>query len=288
MIIGDNRKAVIENIKLCAESGEFHNKVELNDPVLTAEQSKKITENYIENRKQPAFRAKTALGVTLAKSAAKIVNKNTVITGLEKIPENLGGCLITSNHFSPLENTVIRYLTNTLGRKRLGIISQTSNFAMTGIVGFLMNYADTIPISSEPHYLAKDFPAILKERLIDKKDAVLLYPEQEMWFNYRKPRPPKRGAYFYAAKFNVPIISCFVEMKDMDKDDTEEFKRVKYVLHILDPIYPDPEKNERDNSFDMMKKDYEQKKAAYEQIYKRPLDYAFSDSDIAGWKGTTE
>ena len=199
MIIGDNRKAVIENIKLCAESGEFHNKVELNDPVLTAEQSKKITENYIENRKQPAFRAKTALGVTLAKSAAKIVNKNTVITGLEKIPEKLGGCLITSNHFSPLENTVIRYLTNTLGRKRLGIISQTSNFAMTGIVGFLMNYADTIPISSEPHYLAKDFPAILKERLIDKKDAVLLYPEQEMWFNYRKPRPPKNGAYFYAA-----------------------------------------------------------------------------------------
>lgn len=40
----------------------------------------------------------------------------------------------------------------------------------------------------------------------------------------------------------------------MDKDDTEEFKRVKYVLHILDPIYPDPEKSERDNSFDMMKK----------------------------------
>ena len=74
----------------------------------------------------------------------------------------------------------------------------------------------------------------------------------------------------------------------MVKDDTEEFKRVKYVLHILDPIYPDPEKNERDNSFDMMKKDYEQKKAAYEQIYKRPLDYVFSDSDIAGWKGTTE
>ena len=35
----------------------------------------------------------------------------------------------------------------------------------------------------------------------------------------------------------------------------------------------------------MMKKDYEQKKAAYEQIYKRPLDYAFSDSDIAGGKG---
>lgn len=284
MIIGDNRKAVIENIKLCAESGEFHNKVELNDPVLTAEQSKKITENYIENRKQPAFRAKTALGVTLAKSAAKIVNKNTVITGLEKIPENLGGCLITSNHFSPLENTVIRYLTNTLGRKRLGIISQTSNFAMTGIVGFLMNYADTIPISSEPHYLAKDFPAILKERLIDKKDAVLLYPEQEMWFNYRKPRPPKNGAYFYAAKLNVPIVSCFVEIIDLNKDDNSEFKKVKYVLHILDVLYPDKNKTVRENTDYLAFTDYSLKKACYERVYGKKLTYRFEDGDIAGWK----
>ncbi|HAY97386.1 MAG TPA: 1-acyl-sn-glycerol-3-phosphate acyltransferase [Ruminococcaceae bacterium] len=284
MIIGDNRKAVIENIKLCAESGEFHNKVELNDPVLTAEQSKKITENYIENRKQPAFKAKTALGVTLAKSAAKIVNKNTVITGLEKIPENLGGCLITSNHFSPLENTVIRYLTNTLGRKRLGIISQTSNFAMTGIVGFLMNYADTIPISSEPHYLAKDFPAILKERLIDKKDAVLLYPEQEMWFNYRKPRPPKNGAYFYAAKLNVPIVSCFVEIIDLNKDDNTEFKKVKYVLHILDVLYPDKNKTVRENTDYLALTDYSLKKACYERVYGKKLTYRFEDGDIAGWK----
>ena len=284
MIIGDNRKAVIENIKLCAESGEFHNKVELNDPVLTAEQSKKITENYIENRKQPAFRAKTALGVTLAKSAAKIVNKNTVITGLEKIPANLGGCLITSNHFSPLENTVIRYLTNTLGRKRLGIISQTSNFAMTGIVGFLMNYADTIPISSEPHYLAKDFPAILKERLIDKKDAVLLYPEQEMWFNYRKPRPPKNGAYFYAAKLNVPIVSCFVEIIDLNKDDNSEFKKVKYVLHILDVLYPDKNKTVRENTDYLALTDYSLKKACYERVYGKKLTYRFEDGDIAGWK----
>lgn len=284
MIIGDNRKAVIENIKLCAESGEFHNKVELNDPVLTAEQSKKITENYIENRKQPAFRAKTALGVTLAKSAAKIVNKNTVITGLEKIPENLGGCLITSNHFSPLENTVIRYLTNTLGRKRLGIISQTSNFAMTGIVGFLMNYADTIPISSEPHYLAKDFPAILRERLIDKKDAVLLYPEQEMWFNYRKPRPPKNGAYFYAAKLNVPIVSCFVEIIDLNKDDNSEFKKVKYVLHILDVLYPDKNKTVRENTDYLALTDYSLKKACYERVYGKKLTYRFEDGDIAGWK----
>ncbi len=286
MIIGDNRKAVIENIKTFAESGQFHNKVELTDPVLTAEQSKKITASYMESRNDFTFKIKTTIGVLMAKTATKIINKNTEIVGLEKIPKDLGGVLITSNHFSPLENTVIRHLTNKLKRRKLGIISQTSNFAMTGFIGFLMNYADTIPISQDPRYLARDFLSILKERLVDKKHAVLLYPEQEMWFNYRKPRPPKSGAYFYAAKLNVPIISCFVEMVDLNDDDTSEFKKVKYVLHILDILYPDPQKTVKENTEALGVMDYSLKKNCYETVYGKALDYTFEASDIAGWKGT--
>ncbi len=34
----------------------------------------------------------------------------------------------------------------------------------------------------------------------------------------------------------------------------------------------------------MMKKDYKQKKEAYEKAYGKPLEYAFEPSDIAGWK----
>ena len=286
MIIGENRKAVIENIKKFAESGQFHNKVELNDPVLTAADSRKITDAYLENRRHLSFKLKTVLGISLAKIATKIINKNTEIVGLDKIPKNLGGVLITSNHFGPLENTVIRHLTNKLGRRKLGIISQTSNFAMTGIIGFLMNYADTIPISTDPRYLARDFLSVLKERLVDKKHAVLLYPEQEMWFNYRKPRPPKNGAYFYAAKLNVPIISCFVEMIDLPQDDTPEFKKVKYVLHILDVLYPDPNKTVKENTEVLGDKDYFLKKTCYETVYGKELFYEFDSSDIAGWKGS--
>lgn len=284
MIIGENRRSVIENIKNFAETGQFHNKVELNDPELTAAQSRQITDAYLENRKRLSFKIKTALGVALAQAATKAINKNTQIKGLEKIPKDLGGVLITSNHFSPLENTVIRHLTNTLGRKKLGIISQTSNFAMTGMVGFLMNYADTIPISTDPRYLAKDFLSLLKEHLVDKKQAILLYPEQEMWFHYRKPRPPKNGAYFYAAKLNVPILSCFVEIVDLDEDDTAEFKKVKYILHILDVLYPDGNKTARENTEMLSARDYALKKACYESVYGKELTYAFHPSDIAGWK----
>ena len=62
MIIGENRKAVIENIKRYAESEQFHNKVEVNDPNLTAEQSRKITDNYIENRNRVLYKFKKCLG----------------------------------------------------------------------------------------------------------------------------------------------------------------------------------------------------------------------------------
>lgn len=286
MIIGDNRREVIKNIKDFAESGQFHNKVELNDPVLSTEQSRKITDEYLENRRHLSFKLKTGICLSFVKAATKIINKDTEIIGIDKIPNDLGGVIITSNHFSPLENTVIRHLTARLGRRKLGIISQTSNFAMRGIIGFLMNYADTIPISTDPRYLARGFMSVLKEVLVEKKRAILLYPEQEMWFNYRKPRPPKNGAYFYAAKLSVPIISCFVEIVDTDKDDNEEFKKVKYILHILDVLYPNGDKTVKENTEALAEQDYLLKKDCYEKVYRKELTYQFDNSDIAGWKGS--
>ncbi len=285
MIMGENRTAVIKNIKAFAESGQFHQKVELNDPVLTPEQSREITNDYTQNRKRLTFKIKRAAAVCAAKTATRVLQKNTEITGLQKVPKNLGGVLITSNHFSPLENTVIRHLTNQMGRRTLGIISQTSNFAMKGAIGFLMNYADTIPISAEPRYLARSFLCIMRERLVEKKHAVLLYPEQEMWFNYRKPRPPKNGAYFFAAKLNVPILSCFTEITDLAEDDTLEFKKVQYTLHVLGVLYPNPEKSVKENTEQLAEQDYALKKQCYEQVYGKKLTYRFENTDIAGWKG---
>lgn len=284
MILGDNREAVIKNIKTYAENGEFHNKVELNDPVLSTEENRAITDAYMENRERLAFRLKSAVAVTIAKIATKIINKDTEIIGIEKIPTDLQGVIITSNHFGPLENTIIRHLTNKLKRRKLNIISQTTNFAMKGPIGFLMNYANTIPISTEPRYLARDFLSVMKEKLVEKKEAVLLYPEQEMWFNYRKPRPPKNGAFFYATKLNIPIVSCFVEIVDKPDDDTDEFKKVKYILHVLDVLYPDQTKTSKENVEYLAEADYNLKKACYEKVYNKPLTYTFENSDIAGWK----
>jgi len=282
MILGNDREAVIENIRRAAEKGDFHSKVETGDPALTDAERVGIVERYLKNRKKSSFKTKAAIARRIAAVATEYFNKDTEIVGAELAEEISGGAIITSNHFSPLENTVIRKYVFSKGKKTLGIVSNVNNFAMKGVIGFLMNYADTIPVPGGVKYMCKELPKLLSE-VLSRGDYVLIYPEQEMWFNYRKIRPLKRGAYFYAAKLNVPVISCFVEIRDTDEPDTEEFRKVKYILHILGVIYPDKSKTARENSFIMRDRDFELKRAAYEQAYGKTLDYAFDVSDIAGF-----
>ncbi len=282
MIIGENRPAVIENIRAAAESGDFHKKVELNDPVLTAAEARRVTDRYLAARKTAPFRLKTRLARAMANAATALVNRDTEIVGDAGDAALAHGVIFTSNHFSPLENTVIRHFARRKGFRSLDIVSQVTNFAMTGVIGFLMNYADTIPLAPDARYMTHDFLDVLRERL-DAGAAVLIYPEEEMWFNYRKPRPPKRGAYYFAAKLGRPVVSCFVEILDLPEPDGEGFRKVRYRLHILGEIYPDPSKSVRDASAEMCRTDYALKKAAYEKAYGKPLTYAFSPDDIAGW-----
>lgn len=285
MIIGDNRELVIENISTAAENGDFHIKVEVNDPVLTHEESTRIIETYLDKSDTLSFRAKSFVARKIANLLTRTLNKDTEITGLENLEGLQGGAIITSNHFSPLDNTAVRFLTRKLGKKRINIVSQETNLAMPGIVGFLMNYADIIPIADNKRYMQRDFVSILSD-LLQNDEYVLIYPEQEMWFNYRKPRPLKRGAYYYAAKLGVPVVSCFVEMRNLPEKDVDGFYKVKFVIHILPTIYPDSSKTVKENSIIMCQRDYEQKKQAYESAYGKPLVYTFEEDDIAGWMGT--
>ena len=283
MIIGENRTAVIENIERAAESGDFYAKVELKDPMLTKKQSDGILNRFIERRNKPIFRLKYAVACKTADILMGIINRDTEIVGGEKLTGIRGGVIITSNHFSPLENTAVRYLSRKKLHKKLAIVSQVSNFAMGGFVGYLMNYANIIPLSDNVRYMSRPFLGVLREKL-NKGQAVLIYPEQEMWFNYRKPRPPKRGAYLFAAKLKVPIVSCFVELIDLPKAENGEFNKVKYRIHVLDILTSDSKLSDRDNSVYMSDRDYELKKSAYERIYGKKLDYRFEPWDIAGWK----
>ncbi len=51
----------------------------------------------------------------------------------------------------------------------------------------------------------------------------------------------------------------------------------------MSPVYPDAEKTVKENSIEMMERDYELKKEMYEKSYGKQLSYEFDKTDIAGW-----
>ncbi len=282
MIIGGNRNEVIRNIQRAVAEGNFNRKVEPGDPVLSEEEKLAVSCRCLNSRNNISYRFCNRFARMIEDAAGMFVNADTQIVGMENLDTVTGGAVLTSNHFNPLDNTILHYLAKKAGHNRLYTVSQDTNFAAPGLTGFLLYYSDTIPITGAPGYMEKAFFPLLQE-LFCKKQWVVIYPEQEMWFNYRKPRPLKRGAYYYAARCHVPVISCFVEIRDLERKDTAGFRKVRYILHVLPVIWPEAGKSVRENSTRMMEKDYEQKKKAYEAAYQKELTYRFSGEDIAGW-----
>lgn len=279
-----DRLAVVENISKNIENGKYNEKAEVGDPQLTEIERQKIIVHFDTLRKKPLNRIKANIARKMAEKITLDVNKDTEIVGIENIQNLTSGAIITCNHFSKIDNTIIRYLMCKIKKEKdLYIVVQETNMKMPGTIGFLLKNCYTIPLSMNTEYLSKNFEPTLKH-IFDKKGYVLIYPEQEMWFNYKKPRAPRIGAYHYACKFNVPIVPCFIEMNETDDIGEDGFKKIKYKLHVLPAIYPDIQKEMHERKKEMCEKDYDEKVEVYEKVYNRKIDSKFEkELDIAGW-----
>ncbi len=277
------RLAVIDNIAMAVRDNDLFRVVEIGDPLVSEEKRKRIILRFDSKRHGPIARMKAYIAVRLAERVTLKINRNTEIAGLENITGIKGAAIITSNHFNPADSTVIRYMLMKIGREmELDIVIKESNVFMKGFFGFLMRNCNTIPVSQDIGYMAKSFKSSLAEKM-EKGRLVLIYPEAEMWWNYRKPRDLKAGAYHYAVDHGVPVIPCFTEMRETDGYDDKGFKNVKYILHIMPPIYPDLYLPKREAREKMRMADLEAKRQCYEAVYKIPLDDVFiPERDIAG------
>ena len=110
-------------------------------------------------------------------------------------------------------------------------------------------------------------------KLLQKGHFVLVYPEQSMWWNYRKPKPLKDGAFVFAAKNNVPVLPCFITMRDSDIMDDNGYYVQEYTVHISAPLYPDPSQPYHANVEMLRDKNYNLWKDIYEKEYQMPLIY---------------
>ncbi len=285
MIIGGSKKEVIKNIETNINNNELNKKVEVGDPNLTEEEKTKYINKFYQNQKSPIYFIKNKIANKTVRKIAKEIYPNINIIGLEKLNyvDLTNGAIITSNHFNPLDSYNIRKIVEEKLHKKLYIVVQDTNLAMPGALGFLFNNIEVIPLSKSPNYIIKKFMPELK-KILSKGNFVLIYPEEEMWFNYKLPRPCKRGAYQFAHELDVPVISCFVKMTDTNITDNNEFNIVKYDVFINKVIYPEKNESIKSDSRKMAEVDYETRKKAYEDAYNKELKYEFDIKDIAGWK----
>lgn len=280
----EERLRVINNIKKAIKEGKLNSKVEQNDHIVTIEERNKVILNYDCQKKKLKNKIIYILARKVTNKITNNLNKNTKIVGIENIKNINTGAIITSNHFNKEDNTIIRYMMQKIKKEnKFEIVVQETNFFMPGILGWLVRNNKTIPLSINHKYISDNFNPTIKA-FLEKKNFILIYPEEEMWFNYKKPRPLKSGAYHYATKYNVPIIPCFVKIDDLGEIGEDGFKKSQYTLYIMPPIYPDENKDLRSNKNEMKNKDYELKVKAYERAYNKKLSYEFNEKeDIAGW-----
>ena len=174
-----DRLKVIDNIEKNIKEKKFNDKVEENDPFMTEEERRELILDFDNLKTKWRNKFKANIARYIVDMITLDANQSTEIIGIENIKDLDSGAIITSNHFSKMDNTVIRYLMHKIGkRKDLFIVVQETNMKMEGEIGWLLKNCYTIPLSSNLDYLQNNFVPTLK-KILDNKGFVLIYPEQE-------------------------------------------------------------------------------------------------------------
>lgn len=198
--------------------------------------------------------------------------------GLDNLKNLNSGAIVTANHFNPFDSIPIHKVFKEYQRKRqLFKIIREGNYNFPGLFGFFMKHCYTLPLSDNFKVMKECMHSV--DVLLKEGKFVLVYAEQSLWWNYRKPKPLKDGAFRFAAKNNVPVLPTFTTMRDTDKLDENGFPIQGYTLHILEPIYPDSSLSFKENVEMMKKKNQEVWKEVYEKVYEKELIYLTKENN---------
>ena len=195
------------------------------------------------------------------------------VRGIENFTAVKGGKIVTCNHFSISDNYAVwvALRDDMDGRMLYKVIREGNYTNPPKPFGLFMRHCNTLPLSSQKKTMVKFMKAFAE--LLKRGETILIYPEQGMWWNYRKPRPMQDGAFSLAVRNRAPIIPIFITMEDSDILDGDGFFVQEYTMHILPAIYPDENLSHADAKRDMKNRNYEVWVKTYEEFYGKPLQY---------------
>lgn len=278
----DNKKsqerlAILSKIEELEKNGQFDIDV-LPDPPTIELLPDKI--DYL--RKKPINKLKMWFANLCArKLISKLVKSKALLLKEVKGAENFlklgkSGAILTCNHFSPNDSFLMQ-----LGleegckynkhKKRMFKVIREGNYTNPPVFKFFMQNCNTLPLSQNSQTMRKFLRAV--NELLARGDYVLIYPEESLWPDYRKPKPLKVGAFRFAVKNNVPVQPFFITMQDT-KNKMEDGSFVQeYTIHILPPIFANKDLSEKEQIEDMKNRNYKDWVQVYEEVYGKKLEY---------------
>ncbi len=278
-----DRVEIVEKIRSFERQGRFIEDVEDDPPSRTLMPSEiKYADRGIRQR----VKTWTAFAV-----AHRFVNslrrKNQFIIkefrGLENLSNLSSGAVITCNHFNAFDSFVMQLTYEAAkpkGRRFYRIIREGNYTSFPGFYGFLMRNCNTLPLSSNMGTMKKFVTAV--DSLLKGGHLILIYPEQSMWWNYRKPKPLQDGGFTFAYRNKVPVLPCFITMRDSDVLGPDGFPVQEYTVHVGEPISPDLSLSYREGVADMKNRNYAMWKEIYEREYGMPLEYETNRPELSG------
>ena len=286
MQISQDRIDILKKIEKLEEEGKFDIDVE-NDPpniVLTPENIDYLRTTMTSKIKRIfANKVGEKFLDDLLKNNKLIIKQ---INGIENLSKIETGAIITCNHFNPFDCFTIEKVFRLSGQakiKKLHKVIREGNYTnFPGFYGFLFRNCDTLPLSSNKRTMVEFMKAV--DEILERKDFILIYPEQSMWWNYRKPRPLKHGAFKIAARNNVPVIPIFITMNNSEIIGNDGFPIQEYTVNISEPIYIDEKLSLKENEEKMLNENFEVWKNIYEEFYGIPLEYTTKKETVSNEK----
>ena len=277
------RVEILKKIEAYEREGRFDEDVEEDPPGRTL-----MPDEIDYIHKTVGQRLKTKIAYHIArKFVYNLLNEKKLIIkdikGIEHFRQLNSGAVITCNHFNAFDSFAIQIAYEAAeqpDRTFYRVIREGNYTAFPGFYGFLMRHCNTLPLSSNRKTLKKFMEAT--DKLLRDGHFVLVYPEQSMWWNYRKPKPLKKSAYAFAAKNGVPVLPCFITMKDSDILGEDGFFVQEYTIHIGQPLYPDADLTHTKQVEKLMEENAKYWKTVYETEYQMPLTYTTERTETYG------
>ena len=271
--VSPERREILEKISQYERDGKFDQDVE-NDPPAPELLPDKV--DYLNKKLTSKISRKIANFVGDRYFLGLIKKGGLIIDGVkgeEHLSALKNGAVITCNHFGVIDHYIVFHcIRKYLPRKYLYKIIREGNYTnFPGLFGFLMRHCNTLPLSSNRRTMINFMSAT--NTLLKRGETILIYPEQAMWWNYRKPRPYKIGGFKIAYRANVPVIPTFITMQDSETLAEDGYPLQRHTLHIMPPVYPDPSLGEKKGAEVMLNVAFSAVKAKYEEVYGVPLSY---------------